>query len=165
MRFAAFWWFVSPTEQLSSMTPLLLRKGRQRTCIWRQLRIKHLQPVIFSLSQFQNTIFCLYLQGDEGGLIKCRVFRDPDNTSGGHGWSVRYTQVGQRVFFHFSLYSSIYTFCLFYKAFIFLFFSLMFLGNLVSPFNWEIILIILICNFSFFNCSHIIKSAIDQPTL
>ena len=94
MRFAAFWWFVSPTEQLSSMTPLLLRKGRQRTCIWRQWRIKHLQPVVFSLSQFQNTIFCLYLQGDEGGLIKCRVFRDPDNTSGGHCWSVRYTQVG-----------------------------------------------------------------------
>ena len=44
------------------------------------------------------------------------------------------------------------------------------LGNLVSHFNWEIILIILICNFSFFqtaslNCSHIIKSAIDRPTL
>ena len=110
--------------------------------------------------------YSISICGDEGeGLIKCRVFRDPDNTSGGHGWSVRYTQVGQRVFFHFSLYSSIYTFCLFYKAFIFLFFSLMFLGNLVSPFNWEIILIILICNFSFFNCSHIIKSAIDQPTL
>ena len=36
--------------------------------------------------------------GDEGGLIKCRVFRDPDNTSGGQCWSVRYTKLGHECF-------------------------------------------------------------------
>ena len=64
-------------------------------------------------------VFVFVGNGDEGGLIKCRVFRDPDNTSGGQSWSVRYTQVGHRMFFLFSWIFSGYLIilCKVYKTF------------------------------------------------